>query len=185
MSLFEFIVGMISVIFALAIARLFSGITELIQNRSNIRFTLVQPVWVLNLFLLTFLHWWTLWAFRDLDWNFLMFFYSLIGPSLMFLASTIISPRVHTGQNVDLNAYFLDIRRYFLSVFVVMALFFSLDGPLFGTEKFLNPARAVQIAVIVGASGGLLSDSPRVQKVIALAVLTSLVALTVVRFFPG
>jgi len=185
MSLFEFIVGMISVIFALAVARLFSGISELIQNRSNIRFAIVHAVWVLNLFLLTFLHWWTLWAFRGLDWNFLMFFYSLIGPSLMFFASTMISPRFHSEQAIDLSTYFLDIRKYFLSVFVVMSLFFSFDGPLFGTEKLANTARAAQIVTIAIAAGGLLSPSLQVQKVIGLATLTSLVALTVVRFFPG
>lgn len=185
MSLFEFLVGMISVIFALAIARLFSGMAELIQSRINIRFAIVHAVWVLNLFLLTFLHWWTLWAFRDLEWNFLMFFYSLVGPSLMFFASTIISPRIRADRAVDLGAYFLDIRRYFLSVFVVMALFFVFDGPLFGTEKLLNTARAAQIAVIATAGSGLLSDNSRWQKAIASAVLTCLVALTVVRFFPG
>jgi hypothetical protein len=185
MSLFEFIVGMISVIFALAVARLFSGVSELIQNRGNIRFALVHAVWVLNLFLLTFLHWWTLWAFRDLDWNFLMFFYSLIGPSLMFFASTMISPRIHTERAVDLSTYFLDTRRYFLPVFVVMSLFFIFDGPLFGTEKLLNTARAAQILVIAIAACGLLFDSSRVQKAISVAVLTSLVALIVFRFFPG
>lgn len=185
MSLFEFIVSMISVIFALAVARLFSGVSELIQSRGNIRFALVHAVWVLNLFLLTFLHWWTLWAFRDLDWNFLMFFYSLIGPSLMFFASTIISPRIHTERTLDLGAYFLDIRRYFLSVFVVMSLVFVLDGPLFGTEELMNTARAAQFFVIAISACGLLSDSSRIQKAISLAVLASLVALIIVRFFPG
>lgn len=176
---------MISVIFALAVARLFSGVSELVQSRANTRFALVHAVWVLNLFLLTFLHWWTLWAFRDLDWNFSMFFYSLIGPSLMFFASTIISPRVRAEQAIDLGSYFLDIRQYFLSVFVVMTLFFIFDGPIFGTEEFLNTARAAQISVTVIAACGLLSDSPRVQKAISLAVLASLFALIVIRFFPG
>lgn len=185
MSLFEFIVGMISVVLALAVARLLSGVSELIQSRSNIRFALVHAVWVLNLFLLTFVHWWTLWVFRDLNWNFLMFFYSLIGPSLMFFASTMITPRIQTERTVDLNAYFLDTRRYFLPVFVVMSLFFVLDGPFFGTEKLLNTARAAQILVIAIAACGLLSASSRVQKAISLAVLTSLVALIVVRFLPG
>lgn len=163
MSLFEFIVGMISVILALAVARLLSGVSELIQSKGNVRFALVHAVWVLNLFLLTFLHWWTLWAFRDLHWNFLMFFYGLIGPSLMFFASAMITPRIQTERTVDLNAYFLDTRRYFLPVFVVMSLFFVLDGPLFGTEKFLNTARAAQILVIAIAASGLLTASSRVQ----------------------
>jgi hypothetical protein len=86
---------------------------------------------------------------------------------------------------MDLSAYFLDTRRYFLPVFVVMSLFFVFDGPFFGTEKLLNTARAAQIFVIAIAAGGLLTISSRVQKAISLAVLTSLVALIVVRFLPG
>ncbi len=67
MSLFEFIVGMISVIFALAVAQLFLGLAELVRNRARVRFFLAHGIWVVNLFLLTFLHWWTLWTFRDLS----------------------------------------------------------------------------------------------------------------------
>ena len=65
---------------------------------------------------------------------------------------------------MDLGSYFLDIRRYFLSVFVIMSLFFTFDGPIFGTEEFLNTARAAHISVIVIAACGLLSDSPRGKR---------------------
>lgn len=86
MSLFEFIVGMISVILALAVAQLFVGVAELVQNRARVRFFWPQGIWILNLFLITFVHWWSLWTFRDLSWNFGMFFFSLLGPSMMFFA---------------------------------------------------------------------------------------------------
>ena len=45
MDIFEFIVGMISVILALAIAQLFIGVSDLIQRRYRVRFFLPHSVW--------------------------------------------------------------------------------------------------------------------------------------------
>ena len=39
LSLFEFIVGMISVILALAIAEMFLGAARLVENRARVRFS--------------------------------------------------------------------------------------------------------------------------------------------------
>jgi len=75
---------MISVILALAIAQLYLGMADLLQNRARVRFFLPHTLWNINLFLLAFIHWWSLWTFRELSWNFAMFFYSLLGPSLIF-----------------------------------------------------------------------------------------------------
>lgn len=67
MSLFEFITGMISVIFGLAIAQMFVGVAQLVQHRGKVQPYLAHSLWNVNLFLLTFLHWWSLWTFRDLS----------------------------------------------------------------------------------------------------------------------
>lgn len=93
MTLFEFIMGMISVILALAVAQLFSGVAMLVQSHGRVKAFLPHSIWIVSLFLLIFLHWWSLWTFRDLSWNFGMFFFSLLGPSLMFFACTLINPR--------------------------------------------------------------------------------------------
>jgi len=52
MSLFEFIVGMVSIIMALAVAQLFVGITELMQQRARVKYFLPHSIWVLDLFLM-------------------------------------------------------------------------------------------------------------------------------------
>ena len=185
MSLFEFIVGMISVILALAVAQLFVGVAELMQNRTRVRFFLPQGIWILNLFLITFVHWWSLWTFRDLSWNFAMFFFSLLGPSMMFFAATIISPRNRTSETVDLEQHFLNIRQLFLSVFIAMLVFFTLDGPLFGTEPPFNGLRMTQVFLAGMAVWGLLTENRRVHTAIASAVLVGALAVTIIRFFPG
>jgi hypothetical protein len=139
----------------------------------------------MNLFLITFLHWWSLWDFRDLLWTFPTFFYSLLGPSLMFFAATIISPHEDSHEDVDLGEHFANIRIPFLGVVVVMLLLMSLDGPLLGTEAIFNRLRAAQALMIGSATLGILFANPRAQVVLVLVVSAATGLAMTVRFFPG
>jgi hypothetical protein len=186
MTLFEFVMGMISVMLALSIAQLFSGLVPLIEMRNRIRFTLVHGVWGINLFLTIFLHWWSLWTFRDLSRNFGMFFFSLLGPSLMFFIASMINPTPPgPGERLDLDDHFENIRRVFLGVYAVMIVLFTLDGPLFGTEALISPLRSMQAAVLIAVTCGVVWKNRRVQALVAMGVLGGLSGVTVIRFFPG
>ena len=176
---------MISVIFALAIAQLFAGVADLVLTRARVQLYLAHAVWIISLFLLTFLHWWSLWTFRDIPWNFAMFFYSLLGPSLMFFATTIISPRHREQDVIGLETHFMRIRKPFLAIFLLMTVFFSLDGPLFGTEPAFNQIRAAQLAIFVPVAIGLFSENRRLHSAIALITLANLGIAVVLRFLPG
>ena len=185
MSLFEFIVGMISVILALSVAQLFLGVADLVQQGVRVRFFLPHGLWVINLFLLAFLHWWSLWTFKELSWNFGMFFYSLTGPSLMFFACAMISPRNPTTTEIDLADYFLGIRKWFLSIIAVVMVCFSFDGPLFGTEPLLNELRAVQMSIVTISILGVFSANRLFHTAASVGVLLVLCVGVFIRFMPG
>jgi len=185
LSLFEFIVGMVSIIVALAIAQMFLGVSELLQNRSRVRFFVPHALWLTNLFLLMLLHWWSLWTFKDLDWNFGMFFFTLAGPSLMFFAVTLMNPRRHTEEAIDLKEHYLNVRPLFLTIVTATYIFYSLDGPIFGTEPPFNGIRAAQGVMISGAALGLLTENARIHTALSLANLSGAAALVLFRFFPG
>ena len=185
MSLFEFIVGMISVILALAVAQLFVGIAELMQRRDQVRFYLPHTLWLISLFLVTFLHWWSLWTFKDLPWNFGMFFFSLLGPSLMFFAATVINPRYRTKDDIDLEAHFQDIRQMFFVVIIAMLLLFTLDGPLFGTEPPINGIRGGQAIILLGCIAGLIFARKAIQVLASLMMLGGTSIIVIIRFLPG
>ena len=176
---------MISIIFALSVAQLFLGLANLIQQRARVRPFMPHGLWVLILFLVIFLQWWSLWTFKDLSWNFGMFFYSLIGPSLLFFACTVISPRNHSSADVDLADYFLGIRKWFLSIFAVVLVLFALDGPLLGTEPWLNELRVTQFFVVAVAILGIFSASRRFHLAASIGVLLILCIAVFIRFLPG
>jgi len=114
-----------------------------------------------------------------------MFFYSLIGPSLMFFACTMISPRNTTTIDVDISDHFLGIRKWFLSIFVVLMVCFTFDGPLFGTEPLLNELRAVQLSVVAISIFGVFSENRRFHTAASVGVLLSLCVGVFIRFLPG
>lgn len=186
MSLFEFISSMISVLIALAIAQLLVSVGRLAQNHQRVRSYLPYTLWTVAIFLISFLHWWSLWDFRDLAWNSAMFFFSLFGPLLLFFSVTLLSPEVHPGDDtVDLEKHFLKMRILFLSVFLVALLFLAADGPLFGSEPLFNSLRAAQGFLILCIVSALFSDRKAVQIIAPSLVVMVLVVGAGVRFVPG
>lgn len=186
MNLFEFISGMIGVLIALAIAQLLVSVGRLAQNHARVRTYLPHTLWIVAIFLISFLHWWTLWDFRDLAWNSAMFFFSLCGPLLLFFAVTLLSPEVRPGdEEVDLEKHYQDMRVLFLSVFFAALLFLVADGPLFGTEPFINSLRISQGLLFVFVTAALVSSRKVVQVISAALVVLVLATITVLRFFPG
>jgi len=185
MDLFEFITVMISVILALATAQLFRGLAQLLQPRREVRLSVAHAGWVASLFLITFLHWWSLWDFRDLEWTFPMFAVSLVGPSLWFFAATLINPQESSSGLIDLASHFRDIRRPFLTVVLCAMVFFTIDGPLFGTEALFNRLRVAQALVVALAGIGIVSAKHRVQVMVSLMTLAMAVLAATARLLPG
>lgn len=186
MSLFEFIVSMISVLIALAIAQLLISTGRLAQSHGRVKLYLPHALWNVAIFLIAFLHWWSLWDFRDLAWNSAMFFFSLMGPLLLFFAVTLLSPNPRADdEDIDLEAHFQGVRVMFLLVFLAALVFLALDGPLFGTEPAFNTLRATQLLLSLCVFAALLSSRTVVQAISAGIVVTFLLYGTFVRFMPG
>ncbi|MFK8050411.1 MAG: hypothetical protein AB8B81_18455 [Halioglobus sp.] len=185
MDLFEFIVGIISVILALALAQMFLGLASLIQRVDPVRLSLDHSAWVISLFLLTFIHWWSLWDFREIVWNFPRFLFALSAPSLMFFAATLINPKEVASGPMDLADHFQQIRRPFFVVFIVMGSIMTMDGPMFGTEPLFNNLRVIQLAVILCAFAALVVASKRARVFSGIFACAVLAFATIVRFTPG
>jgi hypothetical protein len=186
MSLFEFIISMISVLIALAVAQLLISTGRLAQSHGRVVPYLPHVLWNVAIFLLAFLHWWSLWDFRDLSWNSAMFFFSLMGPLLLFFAVTLLSPNPREDDEViDLETHFRSIRVMFLWVSLAALIFMALDGPLFGTEPPFNALRAVQGLMALCMTVALISERTAVQVISAGIVVVTLLYGTFVRFLPG
>jgi H+/Cl- antiporter ClcA len=110
MSLFEFVTVMISMILALTLGQLLSGATFLLRTSGEVRWYAPHTLWVCGMGLGLVNHWWALWDFRDLDWNYATFLYILIAPLMAFLAVGLLTP---DRESNDMQRQFARVRRPF------------------------------------------------------------------------
>ena len=176
---------MISVILALALAQLFLGVAALVQTHSRVRLSVAHGAWVVSLFLILFQLWWSLWDLRLLEWIFPTVMFSLLAPSLLFLAATLASPREPFAEVVDLREHFAHVRRPLMAVVLIVLIVVTLDGPLLNDEVFFNRLRLQQLVISAAALATFLSARESVHTVAGLVAAVAMMTGWFIRFLPG
>ena len=146
MTFFEFVLVMISVIYALSIAPLLSGVVRIAQTNLPVRHYLPQAIWAGNVFVVILLMWWALWGFRSLEWTFSSFVFISIEPILMLFVCSLLFPHRLEGPEVDLKVHFAKIAPLFFVTFFVLLVLVSIDGVILGTEPLWDANRYFQVA---------------------------------------
>jgi hypothetical protein len=124
MEAFMYLSMMTSIVLGLGVTRLFVGIGTTVEHRKEVRPYGVQLLWSLNLFLFIVLEWWILFRWQDhQNWNFFLFLFLLLSPSISFLLSVILYPT--KIEKTDFKQHFFKNRRWF---FFLAALLPPLDA---------------------------------------------------------
>ena len=118
MGAFEYLSVLISIILALGMTRVLAGVGEMLQARSRHRIYWVHVMWIVNLFLYLVIAWRIFYRWRDQQpWNFYLFLFVLISPTILYLASLLLFPReggVETA--IDYKAhYYANHRAFFIT----------------------------------------------------------------------
>ena len=126
MGAFEYLSVLISIILALGMTRVLAGVGEMLQARSRRHIYWVHAVWIVNLFLYLVIAWWIFYRWRDQQpWNFYLFLFVLISPTILYLASLLLFPREADVETViDYKAHYYANHRAF---FILFALFIPVD----------------------------------------------------------
>ncbi len=186
MSLFEFILVIVSLILAIGVTRLLEGFIVVVRERDARQVDWVPLAWGGHLFVLVAAHWWSLWDFRNVEWTFPAFFYLLLPPTLLYVAASLLVSGERVETQVIGAEWFERIRVPFLAVMAALILVVTFDGWLLGTEAFWNQLRWFQIVLFACAVTGVLTPHRGFQKLIAaLALLVILLLAFVLRFLPG
>ncbi len=132
MGFFEYIALLASIVIAVGITRIFTGIGRILQLRKEVKIYWVHLIWVGNVFLWMLLNWWILYCWRTFEvWSFFLFIFVLISPSITFLLSVFLLPEpIESG--VDLKRYFYDNRKWFFGLAALLPLLDAVDTRLQG-----------------------------------------------------
>lgn len=183
MDLFEFILIITSVIYAMALAQILSGVSRLAQADATIRWYLPHTIWIAILFVWVTLVWWSVWEFRLIDWTFPSYLYMLVAPTLVFFTCSLLIPKELRKEVLDLEEHFLRIRRPFLWSFAAATIVAVMDGFVLADEPLWFPTRIGHVVLVVSVFVGLYTENKVVQKTVAAIVMMALLYVTITRLW--
>ena len=96
--------------------------------------------WIFNLFLYLVIAWWIFYRWRDQQpWNFYLFLFVLISPTVLYLASLLLFPREgNVDTAIDYKAHYYANHRAFFILFALFIPVDILDSLLKGLPHFLS-----------------------------------------------
>jgi hypothetical protein len=154
MNTFDYLSILTSIVLAIGITRLLSGIGTLLQNRKQVRVYWVHLLWTLNVFLFLVLNWWILFRWQGQDqWNFFLFAFLLLSPTIAFLLSVILYPEIK-NETLDYKQHFYANHRWFFALAALLPPLDLIDTLLKGISHFLaqGPLYVLTIALIFALS---------------------------------
>ena len=183
MELFEYILILTSVIYALAVAQILAGVSSLAQTSATVRTYLPQSLWVFNLFLYIFLIWWATWEFRSVAWTFPQYAYLLIAPTLLYFVCSLLIPLRIEGNEVNLEKHFLRIRRPFFTTYLLASIAVMVDGNLLADEPLWHTGRLGHVSLLIVAIWALFTENRKSHVLIAIITLLALLGTVAARFW--
>jgi hypothetical protein len=166
MDPFSYLSVLISIVLALGMTRVLAGVGEMLQARSRRRVYWVQAVWAGNLFVYLVMAWWIFYRWRNQpQWNFYLFVFVLISPTILYLASLILFPREKAAdESINYKAHFYANHRAF---FILLALFGPvdvLDTLLKGVGHFLELGLPYIASTTIFLIGLIIAATTRNQR---------------------
>lgn len=183
MSLFEYLMVMVSIILGLGATQLLRGFSKIAQSSS--RFHLLN-IWAGILFWVYLQTWWAYWDMHKvLIWNQFHFYLLLAGPCALFAATEILMPSSLTA-NTDWRAHFFKVQKWFFGIFFGFAVIAAISTFILLEFPLTHPYRAVQGTALILILAGYFTRSDNVQLWLSVAFLCNIViGQALFRFLPG
>jgi hypothetical protein len=169
---FAFVITLAAVVNGLGIVRWLNDFADYLRQKDTLD---VKVYWVFILaagfqFLLHILLWWTLWSIRDSgSLNFLTYLYLLTGPVLLFLGTTLLSPRFDDDKGISLREHLLRVRRPYSTILCLIWIWTIFASPIF--RGFFAPTLPLLLLFLVAALAQRVSA--RASVIIALPRMRS------------
>ena len=153
MTVFEYIMVMVSLILALALAQGLRGLSETV--RSPHRY-LPHTLWTVMITLLVLQTWWAYWDFNLIDdWQVTHYAGVLVFPIILFTQMYLLVPATRTAETKWLEHFFA-VKQWFLGLMIFMSFFAAYINVFMFDAPFLHLNRLFQgifIAIwIIGLS---------------------------------
>jgi hypothetical protein len=186
MSIFEFVLVMASLVMAIGVTLLLRHVAAIVRYRKTIELDWVPLTWMALQFVAITWVWWSLWDFADVEWTYPWFFYLLAGPTLQFIAISLLVSTDVSKPSASLSENFALVRAPFFLLLATFQVLVSWDGWIFGVEPFWNLLRSLQLVIMITYLVAASSHKRIVQKCAAVTVVGLYIyGLFFLRYMPG
>ena len=159
MSLFEFLMVLVSIIIGLGVAEILTGVARQIRERESTQGYWVHSVLVLALFFALLQQWWEIWSLRGVsEWTFLGLIMMLTGPVGLYLIAHLLFPEPMPGANF--REYYYGTMRPIWWLGVATTVLATLFRPLIFDQELLTVENASSFVGCIGFA--ILAISQRV-----------------------
>ena len=135
MSLFEYVIVLVSVVLSLGIARILENHAHLLKLGPKVRWSPTYLLWLLIIFFSHVDLWASLWLIRDSDsWTLLSLLGVLLAAVALFYASILSAPELEPGQSIDLWAFHMENRRRYIGA----AALYLITGAILNTTVLVG-----------------------------------------------
>jgi hypothetical protein len=149
MNTFDYLSILTSIVLALGITRLLTGVGKLLQERKTIKVYWVHLFWTLNVFLFLVLNWWILYRWEgQQQWNFFLFSFLLLSPTIAFLLSVILYPDL-SNEKMDYKQHFYANHRWFFALAALLPPLDAVDTLLKGYSHFLAQGPIYVVTIVL------------------------------------
>ena len=187
MGAFEYLSVLISIILALGMTRVLAGVGEMLQPRRHRRIYWVHVIWIVNLFIYLVLAWWIFYRWRNQpSWNFYLFVFVLISPTILYLASMLLfPPEAVTEESVDYKTHYYTNHRAFFVIFSMFTVVDIVDTLLKGIPHFLELGKTYIMSsalFLVGLLTAAATTDERYHQFYALFFLVQTIVISFILF---
>jgi hypothetical protein len=136
MDPFSYLSVLTSIVLALGITRLLTGLGRLLQGRNQVHLYWVHLLWTLNVFLFLVLNWWILFRWHtQQQWSFFLFLFVLLSPTVAYLLTALLMPDP-LEEGFDSKGHFYNNHRWFFTLAALLPLIDAVDTWLKGPAHF-------------------------------------------------
>ena len=132
MSAFDFILSLLSFVYALALGQVLTSTGRLLVERRRVRFSGLLALAMLNAVIQVYICWLSLWDYRDTQgfdlYTVTLFFLSAI---LIYIFCVTVSPDPAPEGEIDLEAFFWANHRLFYGAYAVLVVLFIASTAVF------------------------------------------------------
>jgi len=173
MSLFEFLMVLLSIIIGLGLAEILRGIARHIRNRESASGYWVHAVVVCLVFVALLQQWWEIWGLQNYSgWSFLGLLMMLTGPIGLFLISYLLFP--HPVKGANYREYYYGPMRPVWWIAVLTVTLATLFRPIVFGEELFKIDNASSLFGFVGFTVLALSKNRTVHAVLVPALFAAI-----------